>query len=146
MIRALALLLPALIPSWKFFRAIEPSPRIEWRWVAGESESGNEDDWRPFRPCPAHLSFVAMLAPLFWNPHWNETLYSVSLAERLSLHPTSHSIDEIFRLLSKDIVADQNGSSSGLIQFRLVFVHRQGEAIVRDVTYQSETRLLDGTG
>ena len=146
MIRALALLLPALMPSWKFFRAIEPSPRIEWRRVAGESEPDKEDDWQAFRPRPTHLSFVAMLARLFWNPHWNETLYSVSLAERHSLHPTSHSIDEIFRLLSKDIVSDKSGSSSGQIQFRLVFVHRHGEAIVRDVTYQSEARLLGGTG
>lgn len=64
-----------------------------------------------------------MIRRLFWNPDWNDTLFVVSCAERIQENPTEHNIAEIKRRISEDV-------SQGAFQFRLVFVHRDGEDIV----------------
>lgn len=76
----LARLLPALMPSWRFFDAIGPSPRVDYAWV-GADEAPVQ--WHEFRPRPARLPLRWMAARLLWNPDWNETLYIVRCAERL---------------------------------------------------------------
>jgi len=40
MLRTLQLLLPALIPSWEFFKAVAPSPRIEY-WIEEDGPFGD---------------------------------------------------------------------------------------------------------
>ena len=128
----LALLLPALIPSWNFFDVIAPSPRIEYALLASPDAI---PDWREFRPRPQQVSPAAMLGRLFWNARWNETLFLVSCAERLKDQPTAHSEDEIFRRIAADIAP-----AAPWLTFRLVFVHREREAIVREVAYLAEPR------
>lgn len=123
MLRLVKLLLPVLIPSWRFFQAIEPSPRIEWLRADGE--------WVPFRARPARVGLGRMARRLFWNPRWNETLYMVSLSERMAEEPTEHSLREIGARLRADL------GVRGPVPFRLVFVHRKGEDIRRDVTFVS---------
>ena len=100
MIRIVRLLLPALVPSWKFFKTIEPSPRVQWRLLSKTNDVVS--DWQESRPRPEKVSLLTLARRLFWNPRWNENLYMVSLAERLSLDPSDHSRDELFGLLQEE--------------------------------------------
>ena len=142
MIETIRLLLPALVPSWKFFKAIEPSPRVEWRLLSVRREPVT--DWREFRPRPKKLSAMEILVRLFWNPRWNESLYAVSLAERLTLNPTAHSREELFGLMFRELrgVEPENPDAHHL-QYRLVFVRRSGSEMQRLITFQSDPRLLE---
>lgn len=141
MFRILMLLLPGLIPSWKFFKAVEPSPRVQWRLLADPQQTG--DDWRDFRPRPKHISIATILRRMLWNPRWNEALYMVSLAERLTLNPTPHSTEQIFLRLRDEIDRTlPDASRLHFLQFRLVFVHREGEDLVREITHLSDPRGL----
>lgn len=141
MFRIVMLLLPGLIPSWKFFKAVEPSPRVQWRLLADPQQTG--DDWQDFRPRPEHISFVTILRRMLWNPRWNEALYMVSLAERLTLNPTPHSTEQIFLRLRDEIDRTlPDASRLPYLQFRLVFVHRDGEDLVHEITHLSDPRRL----
>lgn len=139
MLRPFALLVPALIPSWNFFDVIAPSPRIEF---ARLSAPGEAPAWRPFRPRPQRVSIAQMLGRLVWNPGWNDTLFAVSCAERLVDQPTAHSEDEIFQRLLADLGDER--AAGGWITFRLVFVSRQGDAIVPEVLFEATPRALGG--
>jgi hypothetical protein len=132
----LPLLLPALIPSWNFFDAIAPSPRIEYALLASPDEPPAA--WREARPKPRHVSLPAMLGRLVWNPRWNESLFLVSCAERLADAPTAHSEDEIFARIAAELPPD----AGPWLTFRLVFVHREGDEIVREATYLAEPRQI----
>lgn len=123
MIALLRLLLPALVPSWRFFKSVQPSPRVYWQYEG-------DTDWQEFRPRPAHISPLTMARRLVWNPRWNEALYAVSLAERLTVDPTPHAENEMFRLIMAQ--ADR----AGALRFRLIFVTRD----TRDITFQSPLR------
>ncbi|KMW60580.1 hypothetical protein AIOL_000742 [Candidatus Rhodobacter oscarellae] len=130
MLHLLRLLLPALVPSWRFFKSIEPSPRVQWRAQDGV--------WEEFRPRPNMLTAQGYLRRLVWNPRWNEGLYLVSLSERLLDGQLSFSRAEILRIVAKEhpeIAAER-------LQFRLVFVARDGERIVEEVLYVSECMEL----
>ena len=123
MLRPLALLLPALIPSWRFFREVAASPRIEVR---------RGDIWQEVAMRPERLGGRAALWRMLWNPDWAETLYLVSLSERQVAAPTTHSLAELICRLSRrlDIPVSE-------LQFRLVFVFREGAGLARAVCYQS---------
>jgi hypothetical protein len=130
MLQTLRLLAPALIPSWRFFKEVAPSPRIQYALIATRTQT--PDVWTEARPRPAHLPFSAMLLRMLWNPRWNETLFMVSCAERLMDAPTAHSVEEIAKRIARDL-----GPQTGFLQFRLVFIHRQGAEIVTEVEYLS---------
>ncbi|MBL8559818.1 MAG: hypothetical protein JNM47_13925 [Hyphomonadaceae bacterium] len=138
MLHALKLLLPAVIPSWRFFDVIAPSPRIEYRCTHTPDEPG--DAWREFRPRPARVSATVMLARLFWNPHWNETLYLVSCAERIIEDDSDHAQEEIFRRIEADLDKEERLDGSCL-QFRLVFLQRTGDELETAVRHVSPVRL-----
>lgn len=133
MLKAFTLLLPALIPSWRFFDVIAPSPRIEYALL--ETAGDTVADWREFRSRPERVSLAAMLGRLAWNPRWNETLFLVSCAERLIDQPTPHGEDEIFRRITADLEAPEPW-----LVFRLIFLERQGEAIVREELFRALPR------
>lgn len=134
MLRSLSMLLPALIPSWRFFDTVAPSPRIEFTIL----ENGNEtQSWEEFRPRPEAVSVVTMLGRMFWNPHWNEQLFLVSCSERLMNNPTRHSIDEISDRIRHDLAQQGLTGDEQHFQFRLVFVAREGAEIERQITYLS---------
>jgi len=138
------LLLPALIPSWNFFDVIAPSPRIEYALLRSVGDASG--DWREFRPRPDSVAPLAMLARLVWNPRWNETLFLVSCAERLTDHPTPHSEDEIFKRIAADLAGEasreRGDAERPWLCFRLVFVSRERETIVREVLFQPAPRRL----
>jgi hypothetical protein len=77
----LALILPVLFPSWRFFSRIDASPRIEYAFL--QNEYCEPLQWHALRPLPARLTFFTGLSRLLWNPQWNETLYMNSCAEHL---------------------------------------------------------------
>ncbi|QDL94977.1 hypothetical protein FDP22_24270 (plasmid) [Paroceanicella profunda] len=130
MLHTLRLLAPALIPSWRFFREVAPSPRIEYALVAQPDQP--PPGWAPARPRPGHLPVSRMLLRLFWNPGWNETLYLVTLSERLAVAPTAQDAEEIGRRILRDL-----GPGEGYLRFRLVFLRREGGGITRSVAYLS---------
>jgi len=140
MVHFLTLLLPALIPSWRFFETIEASPRVQWAGVQGPDVSAAQ--WCDFRPRPSTLSIWTMFVRLFWNPRWNDGLYMVSLAERLTLASTPHSLAEIFRLVGRE----HGAQSAPYLQVRLVFVSRGKMGtndLVEQVSYLSHWRPRD---
>ncbi|WP_297509833.1 hypothetical protein [uncultured Caulobacter sp.] len=132
----LRLLLPALIPSWNFFDVIAPSPRVEYALLG--AETAPPEDWREFRPRPARVSLVTMARRLLWNPQWNESLFLVSCAERLIDQPTDHSEAEILSRIAADLAGDPDAPP--WLAFRLTFVRREGEALIREVLFQSAPR------
>jgi hypothetical protein len=139
MLNPLRLLLPALIPSWNFFDVIAPSPRIEY--ALSSSSAGPPGDWQEFRPRPEHVSVSTMLMRLAWNPRWNETLFVVTCAERLIDNPTDHSQDEIFRRIAADLARRPDVAAlEPWLSFRLVFLSREGDAVDREVLFQSAPR------
>ncbi len=131
--RTLELLLPALIPSWDFFRSVEASPRIEY-WVAEDGPY-----WREFQPRPAQITAGAMVRRLFWNPNWNDQLFLVSCAERLVTDPTEHAVDAIRNRLETALMPKKGRRT---VQFRLVFVSEAQGHTVREVEYESTPFLL----
>ncbi len=128
MLRLISLLLPALIPSWRFFKTVAPSPRVEYRVYC----SGQAGDWQEVDPRPMRVTIAQGLQRLVWNPHWNEQLFMVSCSERLIEVPTPHSFEMIARR-----VAAQLPDHVCELQFRLVFVSRVQEQIVKSVEYES---------
>lgn len=145
MLRTLKLLLPAIIPSWRFFDMIAPSPRIEFTLLATPQDTAPE--WREFRPRPDHLGVLSMLGRMLWNPSWNESLFLVSCAERLIKDPTEHSIREISNRIGKAIARSTDTEAAPYLQFRLVFISRNGEGLQKDVLYLSSPCLCsEGAG
>ncbi|MEL6521238.1 MAG: hypothetical protein AAFQ66_09745 [Pseudomonadota bacterium] len=131
----LSLILPALIPSWRFFRTIEPSPRVDWAFVP---ENHNPPDWQPYASRPTTVAALDMVLRLIWNPHWNDSLFVVSCAERIQNAPTDHSIREIRRRVLAQIAQSGQLSSSRQALFRLVFVRRDGSDLVEEVLFHSD--------
>ncbi|MCW1428909.1 hypothetical protein [Novosphingobium sp. JCM 18896] len=124
----LRLLLPAIVPSWRFFDAVTASPRLDYALApASDTPAG---PWREFRPRPAVLTPATMLRRLLWNPQWNESLHLVSLAERLlgaaSAETAAHSQRELLLRVARDL--DRNGGCAhdALLQIRLRLVSRVG--------------------
>jgi hypothetical protein len=132
MLQTLKLLFPALIPSWRFFDWIAPSPRIEVKI---------NNHWKEFRPRPDHVSFLTMIKRMVWNPCVNENLFLVSCAEKLADNPADqHSYDQILNRILADI-DDQKITS---VQFRLVFIYHEGNALKKDIRYISKIHDVSG--
>jgi hypothetical protein len=145
MFQALKLLLPALIPSWRFFDTIAPSPRIEFAVL---KTLGGAANWREFRPRPAHLPLHHMFGRLVWNPRWNESLFLVSCAERLmeqtSDDPDDHSHQEILSRLQAELARSHvDARATPYVKFRLVFIHRQGAELEKVVTFESPVHPVE---
>lgn len=132
---SLSLILPVLFPSWRFFRSIEPSPRLQWAL-----EDGPAATWQPLDVRPATVPLGVMIRRLFWNPAWNETLFLVTCAERLrddmGSDAADHSIRQIRSRLRRALPRDP--AQQRMARFRLVFVRREGHELVEQVLYVSD--------
>jgi hypothetical protein len=150
MFRVLKLLLPAVIPSWRFFDIIAPSPRIQFALLNTENkplpESGllEKVEWCEFRPRPTHLSFLQMLGHMLWNPWRNESLFLVSCAERLLQQPTKHSEDEILKRIVADLQADVANPliAASHLQFRLLLIQREDSTLQQKVVFHSRIQNI----
>lgn len=130
MLKTLKLLLPVIFPSWRFFDIIAPSPRIEYCLLSSNNENATE--WHELRPRPKHISPINFLKRLVWNPDWNESLFLMSCAERLTEQPTNHSINYIASHVLK-AVKDQ----AAYTQFRLRHIYRIDSSIQDSISYVS---------
>ncbi|MGH1398555.1 MAG: hypothetical protein ACRBCT_05010 [Alphaproteobacteria bacterium] len=135
MLETLKLLLPALIPSWRFFDIIAPSPRIEISFLKNAQDTPKH--WQEFRPRPQKLSVKTMAKRMVWNPQWNEDLFLVSCAERLTKTPTRHSEQEIITRIKTELNKNAPHPQKPYIQFRLAFLYRQDEQIQKHITFTS---------
>jgi hypothetical protein len=143
MVNTLSLVLPVLIPSWRFFKAIDPSPRVQWALIC--DREGAPITWHEFRPRPLTVTPLQMVFRLFWNPDWNDALFVVSCAERIKQQPNVHSINEIMRRIQLDIGKSGTDTTDRLLQFRLIFVHREETALVEDVVFLSQAVPVNST-
>ena len=129
--KTLSFVLPVLMPSWRFFKTIEPSPRVEYAIIgAGE----DREDWREAFPRPVALSLRQIIGGLFWSPAWNDALFVVSCAERIAEQPTEHSINEISQRIMK--LPQVQGAAQA--RFRLTFVSRPRGMLHREVVFVSD--------
>ncbi|WP_068092080.1 hypothetical protein [Novosphingobium rosa] len=133
-ITGLRLLLPAIVPSWRFFDAVSASPRLDYALLPGENAMAQQ--WHAFRPRPAVLPVGTMLRRLFWNPDWNESLFLVSLSERLmhaaSPEAVAHSQRELLLRVARHLDRDGLAYRGDCLQIRLRLVtreEREGEII-----------------
>lgn len=145
MLHILKLLLPAVIPSWRFFDIIAPSPRIQFALLNVENGSSENKQWQEFRPRPSHLSFLQMLGHMLWNPWRNESLFLVSCAERLLQQPTQHSEDEILKRIAHDLKTGAllpASKTATHLQFRLLLVQRVDSELQQTVAFHSRIEPL----
>ncbi|MEM6662499.1 MAG: hypothetical protein AAF666_10015 [Pseudomonadota bacterium] len=138
MFRSLALLLPALVPSWRFFQTIEASPRIEF----AIHRPGECMSWQEFQPPPDRLSPLAALWRLFWSPGRNEALYLVSCAERIVIDDREHAKQEILNRIRASIVPEK---LIDVVQYRITLVQRVGDRLEREVVYTSPIYAVRGS-
>ncbi len=124
MFRWIALLLPAVIPSWRFFQTIEPSPRIEYRCEGQEA-------WTLACPVPQHVGPAQMLIRLVWNPGRNDALFMTSLAERVILDDRDHAKREILQRLRRELGLPVEAP----LQFRMVTITRADGGLVTEEGY-----------
>ena len=136
MIRALTLLLPVLVPSWRFFAMVGPSPRIEVAVLA--SETATPQDWQEFRPRSATIPFPAMLQRLVWNPGWNEQLFLMSCAERFLGDEWQAGLDHILFHIRSDLQhAPHTREAAPYFQVRLIVVTRAADELVKEEVFRS---------
>ncbi len=143
MLQTLKLFLPALLPSWRFFDVIAPSPRIQFTLLNTENE--NPTKWSEFRPRPEFLPFITMLKRLLWNPQWNESLFMVSCAERLIEHPNRHSEEEILKRIIREYKKNnlnQGNLTASYLQFRLILIQRQDNQLEQTIVFHSRIQPL----
>ena len=139
MLKTLQLILPAWIPSWRFFDEIAPSPRIEYALLSTSDEKPT--NWQSFRPRPEHVSTARMFKRMLWNPNWNDTLFTASCAERLMASPETleHSTREIMDRIRSDLhKMGHDTVTHPYFQFRLAFIYRSGSEIQHVITHHSE--------
>ncbi len=129
-------LMPALIPSWRFFDTIGPSPRIEYALLSAADDKPT--DWHAFQPLPQHLSCARVMLRMVWNPDWNETLYLLRCAEKLLEDASVHAERELSVRIVR-LLAPVNASRTNRfwLVFRIVLVQRTDASIVREPAYES---------
>lgn len=132
----LRLLLPAIVPSWRFFDAVTASPRVDYALLTAPDRPAEQ--WYAFRPRTAVLTIGMMLRRLFWNPQWNEDLFLVSLAERLIGDSTpetdAHSQRELMQRVARHLDRHAVCRRDAYLQLRLRLVDRADPA--EDLTSQ----------
>ncbi|MGE0591673.1 MAG: hypothetical protein AB7G23_00935 [Vicinamibacterales bacterium] len=132
----LQLLLPALIPSWRFFDRIGPAPRVEHVLLGasgGRQTTGPEPGtdtsgprWREVHPRPATVSPLAMLRRLFWNPRRNEALYLVSCAEALLEDPSPARAAHLWEQVAGIVRAEHRATGPDTrLQIRVIVTGRE---------------------
>lgn len=128
LLKTVSLLLPVLFPSWRFFKTVGPSPRVEYRLIV----QGKAGAWQESHPIPERVSLGQMARRMVWNPERNTQLYMVSLSERVVSGVVDHSVDELNRMIAERLVGQ-----AGDLQFRLMFLVPEGDQIVGEVLYES---------
>ncbi|HEX7822203.1 MAG TPA: hypothetical protein VF463_16460 [Sphingobium sp.] len=122
------------------------SPRLDYALLAAPDQRAGQ--WLEFRPRPTVLKISAMLRGLLWNAEWNETLFLVSLAERMMRVSTAeteaHSERELLLRVARHLDRHAACDRSAYLQIRLRFVSRAGpsEQISEQIAYLSSPRRI----
>ncbi len=141
MLKTLKLLLPIFIPSWRFFKEIAPSPRIEFTLRATTEEASSQ--WQDFSLRPDRRSATSILTSIFYNPRWNESLFIMNCAEQLIINPNDFNEQEIMRRIKTELERKQlDLKVTPYLQFRLVFISRQGSELQKDILFVSESKRI----
>ena len=75
------LLGPVLIPSWRFFDVVGPSPRIEYGFQLAADVA--PACWHRLEFAPPAVSLTQMLLRLFFNAQRNDMLFLVSCCDQV---------------------------------------------------------------
>lgn len=82
-----------------------------------------------------------MIKRMVYNPERNEALFLASCAERLikdEMEYGTHSAHEIITRIEQDIAEGLIVKNGRYLQFRLAFISREKEQIVKHVLYASD--------
>ena len=123
MARLILLILPVLLPSWRFFQDVGAGLRVEMRVAHGE--------WREVFPRAKRITPVQGLGKLVWNPSRNEALFLATCAERYLVERQ----EATRRPLVERIAWHANGAP---FAFRIVLVDGAGPV----VAYESSLHEL----
>ena len=125
---SLALFLPALAPSWRFFEEIKPSPRIEIAVLRGERAEARR--WAEFRPKPETVSIGALIVRLVFNPHRNENLYLLTACEKFLLEESHAARRTILARIRSDLsgvaASEAQNPERSWVVFRIAALRREG--------------------
>ncbi len=138
--QTLKLLLPILIPSWRFFKEIAPSPRIEYRLLRSTTDEGL---WQRLELRPKKLTILQTIKSLFFNPYWNEALFITNCAEQLIINYTEFGEQEIAKRIISILERRQlDLKSSPYLEFRIVFLSKHDSKLEENVLFTSEQRNI----
>ena len=143
--RVLRLVLPVLVPSWRFFDSIGPSPRLEYQWRAPDAPEDPAQAWTPWVLTPARVGVGTMFARLLFNAARNEALYLLACCERLVDDASHHAEQEIAARLAAHLknerlaahLREERLAAPGLVRFRIVEVYPEAGQLQRQVAFVS---------
>ena len=137
-------LLPALIPSWRFFDDVGPSPRIEYCLLPDEQAAPH---WQPFRPNAQRIPLTRLLLRLIWNPQRNESLYLLSSSEKLLEQNSTQAQDVIASRIAQALHSGEVPAqpSARLFRFRLLVVTRDNDMLACHEGFVSPAYALSRT-
>ena len=141
------LFLPVLIPSWRFFAAVGPAPRIDIAIISDDGQTIAEEAWRELLPRPDQLTVARQLGQLLLSPAINERLFWLSLAERLIRHQARGEDEHAARLAPmltgrlRNWLAAANTQSQSFA-YRLMLVDDADGSLVSIEAYRSDIHQL----
>lgn len=130
MLRVVYLVLPALFPSWRFFKTVGPSPRVEVRVHRDDCVT----DWREALPRPTRMRLADQLKSLFWSARVNQRLFLVTCGERLAEEPDPRVDQMLRRRLWSLVVAGPEDA----LEFRVVLVSKDNNHLRREIVYHGD--------
>ena len=139
----LKLLLPILFPSWRFFRCIDPSPRLEYGYC--ESLKDQPERWYPLEKPLQHFNYVSAIFHLFFNPTWNQQLFMNTCAEHLFEGANERWESFIVRRIMSDkkIVRIAGLLNKNVIQFRIKAIINNDGHITSPILFTSKPFIVD---
>ena len=134
------LLLPAVIPSWRFFDEIAPSPRLEY--AVFDDMDKETYNWRELQLNDDKISIIDLIKRLFYNSARNHSLYIMSLSERIAGEDCAHAKKEVLRIVKLKLQQLYGSPEARFFRYRLVFKLRVGSKIERHVYFMSGAKML----
>jgi hypothetical protein len=130
----LRLLFPALLPSWRFFASVGPSPRIEYALL---NDVDGTPCWQPLVSERERVTWRESFLALFWNPERNEALFLVTCCERLLADGPERSAFWQREILSRVLRKAAVATSTTHILYRIVVLERHGTRVEAETAFLS---------
>lgn len=137
-------LLPALLPSWRFFDDIGPSPRLEVALLRYAADTPQQ--WLPFAPVAPRVGIGAMVRRLCWNPQRNEALFLLSCCERVLQHGSPVAQQQIATRIGHALASVDRAlpcsTPPRCFVFRICLVTREGDGLCSHQAFVSAPQPL----